>query len=539
MAISQSCKQTVCLKYKLLLCFLCTVLIVFNEVLDPCSFTLSRGVQSLSSQINCHLVEDFKDKHMYSEVEVVGIHQRTSRAQGKGKYLLVLPRETSCSSCSQRLCNNVGNLLDILETWSDFDGASCASKPVHPDSRNTIRTSCTFFTKHWSMVLHEGDKVHTREINQQSVSFFNCSIVETPFLIRKKVFDKLSFRPSHGEATLLDFFLRSKGTLKFASSLNCTFTNEQLVVDRGAMKTTEVYLDYGLLGFNHNILRIIRSDSITWTKCIRNEFYCPNKPLGEIENSISKQLSLFCCDVALNQFLIDAVDGLNEVGLDYRLSYGTVLGAVRSRNIIPWTRDIDIDLTPTDYRDSYSFGRLKEVMQKKHYSTPLIYQLRRIMPLFPLRTKLSNLFSYDLFNEQILELMRAILPMTKPEWNSVGYIDIYPYEGVQTASTNITINGRQYKTHSNPELYLAKVFGESWRQIQRSFKSTDPHKPWIWKLDTIRVQEDIPTYKSYCGSHHTYIIVFVIIVTLLTIVHTCVPILSWGITKAVTKICSS
>ena len=528
-------KRAVCLKYLLLLlCFLCTVLTVLNEVMDPCSFTVSGGIQFLSSRINCYLEENFEDKGLYADVEVVGIDQITSRAQGKGKYLLILPRETSCSSCSEKLCNNVSHLLDILESWSDFDGASCAGQP---DTSNTI-TTCTFFTQHWSMVLHEGDKLHARDINQQSVLFFNCTIFETPFLIRRDVFNKLGFRPSHGEATLLDFFLRSKGALKFASSLNCTFSNDQMVVNRGAMKTKEVYLDYGLLGFNHNILRIIRKDSITWTQCTRNEYYCPNKPLQEISNPISKQLSLFCCDVALNQFLIDAVDGLNEVGLDYRLCYGTLLGAVRSRNIIPWTRDIDIDLTPKDYRDSYSFDRLKHVMQKKHYSTPLIYELRRIIPLFPFKIKLLNLFSYDLFNKEILEMMKDVLPITTPEWNSMGYVDIYPYEGVQTASTNITINGRKYKTHSNPEHYLNKVFGKSWRQVQHSFKSKDPHKPWIWQLDTSRVQEDFPKLKSYCGIHHTYTIVFLIIVALLIAVHTCV-LICWNVIRTVKKICCS
>ncbi|XP_028413889.1 uncharacterized protein LOC114536739 [Dendronephthya gigantea] len=491
--------------------------------MDPCGFTITEGIQSFSCQINCHLERNLADKDLYSNVEIVGIHQRKSQARGKEKYILVLPRKTACSSCGRKSCYSVNHLEDILESWSDFDGATCAGHSVN-SINNTIE-SCGFLTKHWSMVINEGGQIQTRQMATQNISFFKCNIVEAPFLIRRNVFDKLGFRPSHGEATLVDFFLRSKGTLKFATSLNCTFIDEQLVADRGAMETKEIYLDYGLLGYHHNILRVIRKDSITWTMCTRREYYCPNKPQKEIENPISRQLSLFCCDVALNQYLIDGVNGLNEVGIDYRLCRGTLLGAVRSKNIIPWTRDVDIDLTPTDYTDSLGFYRLQKVMQKKRYATPLIYQLRRIMPLFPLKTHIPNLLNNDLFSQKVLDQMRGFIPISKPEWNSIGYVDMYAYEGGRTVPTNITINGLNYKTHSNPEQYLAKTFGSSWRQAHLSGRSHEPHKPWIWRLDTSRVQEDIPTLESYCIIYQNCSMGFLSIVSFLFIALIFLPIL--------------
>ena len=488
-------KRSACWKYYLLfLCFLCVLVIFLNELLEPCNFTVAKKIQSFSSKLNCHL-----DKASYTDVEVVGIDQRTSEPNGKAKYILVLPRKSPCSSCTRKSCHGVHHLVNILESWSDFDGATCSGHSISNRSIN----SCTFFTKHWSVVIHEGGQLQTRQIADQSVSFFNCSIVEMPFLIRRSVFNRLNLRPSHGETTLIDFFLRSKGALKIASSINCTFVDEQLATDRGAMETKQIYLDYGLLGFNHNILRVIRKDSITWTQCSRREYQCPNKPLQEIDNSISKRLSLFCCNVALNQYLIDAVDSLGKAGIDYFVCFGTLLGAMRSKNIIPWTRDIDIDLTLHDYKDSNAFYRLQQIMGKKRYSTPLIYQLRRIMPLFPLKTQVPNLFKHDLFSKTIVEQMKGVLPIEQPKWNSIGYVDIYPYEGARTTPTNVTINGRNYKTHGDPETYLAKAFGHSWKQIQPRYKSKDPHKPWIWKLDTSMVQEDIPSPKGYCGIFKT------------------------------------
>ena len=504
MAFQLACsKRFTCWKYYVLfLCFICLLIIISNELLDPCNYTIAKGMRSFSSKLNCHLAQNFLNKALYTDVEVVGTDQRTSEPSNKAKYILVMPRATSCISCTKDTCHGVRHLVNILESWSDFDGATCGNNKDHSVFNTSIK-ACRFFTKHWSVVIQESGELQTRQMSGHLLSFFNCNIIEAPFLIRRNVFNGLGLKPSLGEATLIDFFLRSNGALKIASSINCSFTDEQLATDRGAMETKQIYLDYGLLGFNHNILRVIREDSITWTQCSRDSYFCPNKPLQEIGNSTSKKLSFFCCDEALNQYLIDAVDGLVRAGTDYRLTRGTLLGAVRSKNIIPWTRDIDIDLTLKDYKDPYAFIRLQKIMQRKHYSTPLIYQLRRIMPLFPLKTQLPGIFNHDLFSKTIVEQMKGVLPIIRPQWNSMGYVDIYSYEGPKTSPTNVTINGRSYKTHSNPEAYLEKAFGNSWREFHHGKRSKEPHKPWLWKLDTSLVQEDVPTPKEYCGLHQT------------------------------------
>ena len=507
----------------LFLSFICLLIILSNELLDPCNFTIANGIHSFSSKLNCHLAENFQNKALYADIEVVGIDQRSSDPSNKAKYILVLPRATSCVSCTKNSCHGTRHLVNILESWSDFDGATCVGSDR--SIFNTSTKSCRFFTKHWSVVIQESGELQSRQISGNLLKFFNCNIVEAPFLIRRNVFNRLGLRPSHGEATLIDFFLRSKGALKIASSMNCGFTDAQLVTDRGAMETKQIYLDYGLLGFHHGILRVIRRDSITWTQCSRSSYHCPNKPLQEIENTITKKLSLLCCDVALNKYLIDAVNAFGKIGMDYRLSYGTVLGAVRSKNIIPWTKDIDIDLTLEDYKDSNAFNRLQQILEKKHYSTPLIYELRRIMPLFPLKTYVPHLFKHDLFSNTIIEQMKVVLPVLRPEWNSIGYVDIYPYEGSNTSPANVTINGRSYKTHSNPQAYLKKAFGQHWQQIRPGYKSKDPHKPWLWKLDTSLLQEDTPTPKGYCGLYQKSSMVILGIVSFPFIICTFIPVL--------------
>lgn len=331
------------------------------------------------------------------------------------------------------------------------------------------------------MIIQDEGGLQKRKMSNDSFAFVECNIIEGPFVIRRDVFNNINgFKPSHGDTALLDFFLRSNGTLKIASSLNCTFNDEQLANNRGAMLDKEVYLDYGLLGFNHNILRVIRRDSIIWTQCTRNESFCPNKPLQEINTTISRQLSPFCCNVALNRYLIDAVSGLQQAGMDYRLSSGTALGAVRTKNIIPWTQDIDIDVTLQDYQNSLAFDKLNIVLNL------------RIIPLFPFKIEAPDMSSYDLFSQNVLDKLQCVLPIQHPNWRSQGYVDIYPYKEFTATPSYVTINGQNYKTHKNAQAYLVKLFGINWREPNYSRNAPSISVPWVGKSRNNLVQEDKP-----------------------------------------------
>lgn len=483
------------------LCFVLSCVVALYELFAPCNTVTM--IRSFTKALRCQFEMEYKD------VEIIGINRKNTRKDSKAKYILLLPRSVECSTCSISSWSLVGHLTNLLSSMNDFDGASC-----YGDSQKN--KSCRFYTKRWSMVINkEAGNVITRKVDNQKFQFYNCNIVEGPVLLRRDIFERLGLRPSHGDTTLLDLYLRSKGDLKIAYSLDCAFSKEQLVANRGAMTSKEIYLDYGLLGYHHDILRIIYvyDNTIIWTQCTRtaNPSLCPNKPLQDIHTS--NKLSHYCCNVALNKYLIDAVYGLEQAGIDYRLCYGTTLGAIRSKNIIPWTRDIDIHVTLTDYHNSYAFSKLRQVMENMHYSTPLVFQLRRIIPQFPLTTHINNLSVYNLFSEATLEQLRDALPFEKPDWGTLGYVDIYPYEDHPTFGqpSYITINGQQYKSHSDPQSHLVKAFGESWREVNYRFKSKDPHKPWIWQFDTSLKQEDT-SISSNCSFYVSIIFINMLLV---------------------------
>ncbi|XP_031558437.1 uncharacterized protein LOC116294890 [Actinia tenebrosa] len=433
-------------------------------------------------------------------VSVIGINYNTMPPNSQAKFIFVIPRKTKRTTCGKKdsdgICHEVQHLVRILDENSYLDGATCQGLDHIKERASQKRMrSCLFETKYWTLRIKQ-----TTVVGKQTQTITLCNLAEGPFLIRRSVFDKLGFRPSHGEATLLDFFLRSKGSLQIAASQKCSFLKQQTVTDRGAMSNKEVYLDYGLLGFHHNILRVVRDDSITWTQCTKDLFLCPDKPLQELHESRDKALvELFpiCCHERLDQYLRDSVFAFEKVNMPFRLCAGTVLGAVRTKGIIPWTYDIDICVSSTNYQNSNAFFQMEKILSARGYSSPLIFNLRRVMPIFPLMKDISSisLNESNLYNKKALKLMEYVLPIERPKWSSMGYVDVYPMDNLfRTESSNIVINNRNYTTVGDPHSYLVEVFGESYHQVDYRGKSKDPHKPWVfWKWKSSLAQEDVPS----------------------------------------------
>ena len=282
-------------------------------------------------------------------------------------------------------------LSEFLDSQEQFDGATCLRHPLthtwhgekrqnltenwlkkHDQNNTAIRTIlewswCRFKKRNWSLHIRNTgpvQKVKLRKLAinlpvEEMIMFQNCNILQGPFVIRKKVFDRIAgLLDNFGKVTLLEFFLRSKGELKMAKLTNCAWTHEITRTDRGTLEGAK-FPEYVSFGNKHQILRIVTESRIEWTTCVANWKLCPEKPYLKPRNP-RRIAEPICCSVVLGQMLADFKYAMEKLGLEYRIVFGTLLGAVRSQAIIPWTRDVDIAISKSATVNESTFTALRK-----------------------------------------------------------------------------------------------------------------------------------------------------------------------------------
>ena len=228
--------------------------------------------------------------------------------------------------------------------------------------------------------------------------------------------------------------------------------------DRGYLEGVKEFPDYSLFGRDNKILRVIKSDTIVWTKCTDDKMLCPEKPLMQPQTLSSAVLPI-CCARVLNKMLEDTANALRKLSIDHRVVFGTALGAIRSKAIIPWTRDVDFAIKLDDYRNKTLFTRLQKVMEKKYFVGDY-ERNRRVIAHYPAKLDLGtrNLFIGDniksdiVFRDEVLKAMERLLPV-RNKWQDRCYVDVYAtypkYAYRFNSSSTIVINGKKYVSVGN------------------------------------------------------------------------------------------
>ena len=406
------------------------------------------------------------------------------------KYVLMVPhklqpwlKSLGVAGLSLQDKQELQKLLQFLDASPNFDGAMGVLTQVRVKGFNSAKTlleesSCTFLVKNWTMSIRNFGPIHPHEPNHREDDsskatnwFQECNIAETAFVLRKSTFQSLRWRAECGSMSHLDFFKRSEGLLKIGKLSNCFFSPAITYFDHQILQSTGYYLDYSTLGQIHSILRIVRPDKIEWTKCTDDKQFCPEKPLTSRPNTLAAADGYpICCDVLMDEILSTLVDAMNQVGIEYRVVYGTLLGAVRSQSMVPYSDDVDLAIHKADNDQYEKFQLVQRILGSRYFvawkaNPPVTRVFAHYAPTVAINTQHffrgADSFESDaLFSSKILKEMEKLLPVKNVAVEQ-RYVDVYPSpEEWFENFTEVTINNRRYHTVGNADKMLKMWYGD-------------------------------------------------------------------------------
>ncbi|KAJ7393329.1 hypothetical protein OS493_006299 [Desmophyllum pertusum] len=426
----------------------------------------------------------------------------SNMADDNASFLMIFPysiKETE-NSISREIKENdrraVWKLSDFLGTMKEFHGASCLQQPpTHNNESDLARNIsldaswCRFITKSWSVHIRNTGAVQNVQLRKSPTVYPNnnmtevemilvqsCNILQGPFLIRKDVFNRIGgLLDSLGKLTLLEFFLRSKGELKMAKLTNCVWTPDIARANRGTLEGSNSVPEYATFANKHKILRIVTESRIEWTACVANWKLCTEKPYVK-PRDLPGIASPICCSAVLGKMLKDFKSALDTLGLEYRIVYGTLLGAVRSQAIIPWTQDVDIAVPKSAFLKASTYSSLQKLLGSRQYyvgesflDMPRGHMLSG--PSIEINTTSyfegpDDLEGNALFSNELEEAVKDMLPVSQ-NWKARCYVDLYQASDEwMEESSLITINNEQFVTLTvkDVDYQLTSLYGKNYRQ---------------------------------------------------------------------------
>ncbi|XP_078358648.1 uncharacterized protein LOC144643317 [Oculina patagonica] len=452
-------------------------------------------VEKLFGHVQTANLSDFA-----SSVKIIGSdyepeeNMETSLTSDVVKYVLIvrhgldlkLKREGvgALSMPSDR--DSVFKMTAFLDTHPEFDGATGITSEVQvqrPDETKKLleQSACRFLQKNWTLIIRNSGRVH----KSQDGEYQECNITENAFLVRKKHFLELRWRSDYGMLSHLDFFLRSKGTLKIAKLSNCFLSQSLNYIDRGRLAGSKEFTDYSRLGQFHSILRIVTPHKIMWTKCSDDAEFCPEKPMASrSSNSLATDGFPICCDVVMDKLLIATVKAMNAIGMDYRITYGTLLGAARSGAIIPYSDDIDLAVHKKDNDNFSRFIALQNHIESGYRvawkaKPPMSRVYPHLTPSVDVDTNKffegDSLESKILFDQKILPEMKKLFPIADGTIER-RFVDMYPSpEEWFKEFSNVTINNKQYQgIPGDTKKLMVEWYGDDYmeKRPEKSSKTT-------------------------------------------------------------------
>lgn len=185
------------------------------------------------------------------------------------------------------------------------------------------------------------------------------------------------------------------------------------------------------------------------------------------EESISIETLAHCLQLVHSTF--------QRYGIWHTLTYGTLLGAVRDSQLIPWDDDIDLMVRPSDVD---RILRLSHILSEQgivfhsitHPPKMLAVNSGSVHGFSPCQIaisfagrKIGDLYAFNLFSDGVL---RRFDPATGVYWCPHSS---FPHFFVEETTT-VSIGENRYPAPRRPDRFLSGVYGEDWQKPYRAVR---------------------------------------------------------------------
>lgn len=180
-----------------------------------------------------------------------------------------------------------------------------------------------------------------------------------------------------------------------------------------------------------------------------------------------------CCRSKLQELLLKVTGLLTENEIKYWLDYGTLLGAVRDNEFIPWDDDADISILAED----------KTKAEKVLQSSTLLKNHKVFtngFNMFQVHYSETNSLHVDIFlwyEDGELLRRKKYIGMDKPKGTDVRKGRDFPKKWVDKTEL-ITLAGDEFSVPHNPKHFCEFRYGKAWEvpMTIREWNTTDPKR---------------------------------------------------------------